>query len=80
MRALALGASLFDEHLRYALCDFALLIDRASLESRNVHVRHFSILLKGPQIGLRHESSAKNSAWKPRREMKCGLSPMLCLC
>jgi hypothetical protein len=80
MRALALGARLFDEHFRYALSDFALLINRAPLEPRDMHVWHFSILLKIHANGLRQESSAKNGAWKPRGAMKCDLSPMLCLC
>ena len=80
VRALALGARLFHQHFRNALGDFALLVDRASLKPRDMHVWHFSIPLKVPQIGLRHESSAKNRGWKPRGEMKCDLSPMLCLC
>jgi hypothetical protein len=48
MRALALGAGLFHKHLRNALGDFALLVDCASFEPCDVHVWHFSILLKDP--------------------------------
>ena len=46
MGALALGAGLFHKHLRNALGDFALLVDCASFEPCDVHVWHFSILLK----------------------------------
>ena len=76
MGALALGTSFFHEHLRYALGDFAFLIDRAPFEPCDVHIRHFGILLRIPD----DEFSWKMRAGKLQFEMKCDPSPARRLC
>jgi len=62
--ALALGTRFFHEDLRYALGDFALLIDGAPLEPRDVHIWHFSILPRIRTTSLTRKSGSEYRGWK----------------